>query len=139
LALQPLVLSAAHQDQYLATAGLPANLMEVLALTQIFERRVIHQYARHSRVPHPHPAVKSDPRQIMQDEKWHHRLGQARRSRAWSQSTGKRISLTPGALPKADQEIYQYHAARTWRAARDDTAPTTRKDRVTMTDGQAAG
>lgn len=59
LGAQPLALNGAYQDQYVAATGLPANLMEVLALTQVFERRVINQYARHSRVPHLHPAVKA--------------------------------------------------------------------------------
>ena len=49
LGAKPLAIDAAYQDRYLAAAGLPANLMEVLALTQIFEQRVIRQYAQHSR------------------------------------------------------------------------------------------
>src|SRR4051794_27971991 len=55
-----LKLDAAYQDQYISAVGLPANLMEILAITSVFERRVVNQYARHLRVPHLHlhPAVK---------------------------------------------------------------------------------
>jgi hypothetical protein len=50
---------------------MPANLMEILALTQVFERRVIRQYALHSRAPELQPAIRETLDRIMQDEKWH--------------------------------------------------------------------
>jgi bacterioferritin (cytochrome b1) len=108
LGAQPLVLSAAYQDQYLATAGLPANLMEVLALTQIFERRVIHQYARHSQVPNLHPAVKATLDKIMQDEKWHiDWVGKA--LKGMESEYGKAyIAATLARYREADQAVYQH-------------------------------
>lgn len=71
LGAEPLKLADAYQDQYVSVAGLPANLMEVLALTQVFERRVINQYALHSRVPNLKVEVAETLERIMQDEKWH--------------------------------------------------------------------
>lgn len=71
LGAEPLALDAAYQDRYLAAAGLPGNLMEVLALTQVFERRVIRQYALHSRARGLPEAVHRTLAAIMQDEKWH--------------------------------------------------------------------
>jgi bacterioferritin (cytochrome b1) len=67
----PLKLSDAYQDQYVAAAGLPANLMEVLAITQIFERRVINQYTRHSNAPDLAAPVLRTLEKIMKDEVWH--------------------------------------------------------------------
>ncbi len=61
----------AYQEQYLAAVGLPANVMEVLALTQVFEKRVIHQYQLHSQSLTVHPAVQRTLATIMNDEKWH--------------------------------------------------------------------
>src|SRR6185436_1076341 len=52
-------------------AGVPANLMEVLSVTQVFERRVIGEYSRQLRVPNLEPAVARTLERIMQDEKWH--------------------------------------------------------------------
>lgn len=71
LGAKPLPLDAAYQDRYLTAAGVPANLMEVLAVTQVFERRVIQQYAVHSRVRGLQPAIRQTLLRIMQDEKWH--------------------------------------------------------------------
>ena len=37
----PIRLRGSYQDQYLQAAGAPANVMEVMAITQVFEKRVI--------------------------------------------------------------------------------------------------
>ena len=71
LGAQALKLSEAYQDQYLAAAGMPVNLMEVLAITQVFEKRVVNQYARHSQIPNLQPEVHETLTKIMIDEKWH--------------------------------------------------------------------
>ena len=71
LGAQPLKLSDAYQDQYLEAAGLPVNLMEVLAITLVFERRVINQYAKHRGVPDLQPQVGATIDRIMEDERWH--------------------------------------------------------------------
>jgi len=64
-------LSDAYQDQYLEAAGLPVNMMEILAITLVFERRVINQYARHLAVPAVRGEVKDTIDRIMADERWH--------------------------------------------------------------------
>jgi len=71
LGAKPLKLPSAYQDQYLEAAGLPANLMEILAITQVFERRVINQYAKHRAVPDLGPEVADTLDRILQDERWH--------------------------------------------------------------------
>src|SRR5262249_16417799 len=71
LGAKPLKLPSAYQDQYLEAAGLPANLMEILAITQVFERRVINQYAKHRAVPDLEPEVADTLDRILQDERWH--------------------------------------------------------------------
>jgi len=71
LGAEPIKLSSAYQDQYLTAAGAPSNMMEILAITQIFEKRVVNQYARHSRIPGINPIVRETLSRIMLDEKWH--------------------------------------------------------------------
>jgi hypothetical protein len=60
-----------YQSNYLAAAGMPANLMEVLAITQVFEKRAIRQYSLHSRRHALAPATRETLDRIMVDEKWH--------------------------------------------------------------------
>jgi hypothetical protein len=107
LGLQPLKLDMAYQDQYIAAAGMPANLMEVLALTQVFEKRVIRQYSLHSQIEGLQPAVKDTLKTIMEDEKWHiewiHKTLQemeAEYGRDHIEETLKRYS-------QADETVYQ--------------------------------
>jgi hypothetical protein len=64
-------LPGSYQDQYLEAVGLPANLMEVMAITQVFEKRVIAQYRRHLRAGGTHPRVRQTIETIMEDERWH--------------------------------------------------------------------
>ena len=45
--------------------------MEVLAITLVFERRVINQYTKHLAVPNVTPEVKDTIDRIMLDERWH--------------------------------------------------------------------
>ena len=71
LGREPLKLKDSYQDQYNDAIGIPTNVMEVLAITQVFERRVINAYARHERVPNLDPVVKETINRIMGDEKWH--------------------------------------------------------------------
>lgn len=67
----PLKQNRAYQDRYLDAVGVPANLMEVMAITQVFEKRVIGIYRQHLRVPGIHPAVRQTIDRIMLDERWH--------------------------------------------------------------------
>ena len=46
-------------------------MMEILAITLVFERRVINQYARHLAVPAVRGEVKDTIDRIMADERWH--------------------------------------------------------------------
>lgn len=71
LDVKPLKLSFAYQDDYLQTAGVPTNFMEVLSITQAFEKRVLNTYAKHLRVPTTPVPVKRTLQRIMRDEKWH--------------------------------------------------------------------
>jgi len=71
LGTRPLKMSDAYQDQYLEAAGLPVNLMEIMAITLVFERRVINQYAKHLAAPGVRLEVKDTIDRIMDDERWH--------------------------------------------------------------------
>lgn len=104
--MEPLKMTFAYQDQYLEAAGMPTNVMEILSLTQVFERRIISQYARHARVRDIHPSVRATIETIMEDEKWHiHWVGEALK-----QMEGKygeeRVKKTYEHYRKADEEVY---------------------------------
>jgi acyl carrier protein len=71
LGMHPSKLKGAYQDQYLEAGGLPVNMIEILAVTLDFERRVVGQYVAHSKVPELKPAIGDTLSKIMNDERWH--------------------------------------------------------------------
>ncbi len=71
LGMKPQNLNIAYQDKYIEVAGMPTNLMEVLAITQVFEKRVIGQYSHHRSMPGLDPVIHQAITTIMEDEKWH--------------------------------------------------------------------
>jgi bacterioferritin (cytochrome b1) len=67
----PLEIPNTYQSRYGAEVGLPTSELELLGITQIFERRVIEQYRKHQRRRGTHPVVQEALQSIMVDEQWH--------------------------------------------------------------------
>lgn len=67
----PLEIPQTYQSRYGAEIGLPTSELELLAVTQIFEKRVIDQYRKHQRRRGTHAVVKAALADIMVDESWH--------------------------------------------------------------------
>jgi hypothetical protein len=107
LGAQALKLTEAYQDQYVAAAGMPVNLMEVLAITQVFEKRVINQYARHSRIPGILQEIKETLATIMADESWHIEWVQAALKGMEKEYGADLIAQTLKRFRQADEEVYQ--------------------------------
>ena len=97
----------AYQDKYLEAVGLPTNPMEVLAITQVFEVRVIGQYLAHRRAPKLSPVIAATIETIMKDEKWHIKwVGEALED--FKKEYGKdTVESTLVRYREADQEVYR--------------------------------
>jgi len=67
----PKRVSETYQSRYHAAVGNPSNLLEVLALTQIFERRVVRHFSTHLSWPGTHPEVAKTLRQLIEEEAGH--------------------------------------------------------------------
>jgi 1,2-phenylacetyl-CoA epoxidase catalytic subunit len=105
--MEPIKLDAAYQDQYVAAAGMPANIMEILAITQVFEKRVIGQYALHLTAPEVHPEIQRTLRKIMEDEKWHIQWVDAALKAMGPEYGESHIQETLKRYWAADQEVYK--------------------------------
>ena len=106
LDVTPLKLGVAYQDQYLAAAGLPANLMEVLAITSVFERRVINQYARHLNAAELEPVVTRTLHKIMEDERWHISWVRDALKEMSKEYGSDHVKATVRRFEQADREVY---------------------------------
>jgi hypothetical protein len=95
-----------YQDQYLEAVGAPASLMEVMAITQVFEKRVIGQYHRHLRLPETHPAVSQTIARIMGDERWHVKYVRDALAGMAGKYGNALIEETLARYAAADEEVY---------------------------------
>ncbi len=60
-----------YQNRYVAVVGMPISVLEVLALTQVFERRVYRHFTLHLRNPAVHPVVAATLSRMLEEEKGH--------------------------------------------------------------------
>jgi hypothetical protein len=60
-----------YQAHYARAIGAPASVLQVLALTQVFERRVYRHFLEHARIPGTHPAVRATLERMCEEEKHH--------------------------------------------------------------------
>ncbi|MFN2566171.1 MAG: ferritin-like domain-containing protein [Gemmatimonadaceae bacterium] len=60
-----------YQTRYAQAVGRPVGVLHVLALTQVFERRVYRHFVEHLRRPATHPAVRKTLRRMLEEEKGH--------------------------------------------------------------------
>ena len=81
--------------------------MEILAITQVFERRVINQYAVHSRADGVHELVKSTIDRIVEDEKWHIKWIRDALKGMESEYGKDTIDDTIERFLEADREVYE--------------------------------
>lgn len=96
----------AYQDRYLDAVGVPANLMEVMAITLVFEKRVISQYRNHLRNTGIHPAIAATINKIMVDERWHVAYVRAALDDMKERYGADEIDNTLALFTAADQEVY---------------------------------
>lgn len=60
-----------YQTRYAEEVGTPISMLEILALTQIFERRVYRHFTLHLRKPDVHPVVAGTLSRMLEEEKGH--------------------------------------------------------------------
>ncbi len=107
LGAQPLKLPTSYQNQYLAAAGMPANLMEILAITLVFEKRVVGQYTLHAKSPNLPAIVGETIKTIMKDEQWHISWIRDALKDMESEYGADNIKDTLKRFTLADREVYQ--------------------------------
>lgn len=68
---KPRPLRDTYQAHLGAIVGAPASVFQVLALTQVFERRVYRHFLMHNRLPGTHPRVREALHIMLEEEKHH--------------------------------------------------------------------
>ena len=107
LGSEPIKLGNAYQDNYFKAAGVPKSLMEVMAITQVFETRAIREYGLHQKVPNLNPIIRETLSKIMADEKWHLKWVSEALEDMESQYGREKITETIKRYRQADQEVFE--------------------------------
>lgn len=94
-----------YQNRYVEIVGTPLTLLEVLALTQVFERRVYRHFTLHLRQPRVHPVVAKTLQRMLDEERGH--LSWVK---TWldeqSRQRGKEVTDVIRRYQVADQRVY---------------------------------
>ncbi len=103
---EPTPVRDTYQNRYVESVGTPISLLEVLALTQVFERRVYRHFTLHLRQPGVHPVVAKTLQRMLDEERGHlswvkHWLDEQGRSR------GREVTDVIRKYQAADQRIYE--------------------------------
>jgi hypothetical protein len=106
LGATPRRMSATYQDRYIEAGGMPVNLMEVLAVTHVFERRVAQQYARHARLPGVNGRVRVTLDEILRDERWHIRWVRAALRRSEAEYSPEEVRAAVERYESADRDVF---------------------------------
>src|SRR3989344_7683383 len=67
----PFKITETYQTEYGREFGLPKNTLEILALTQTLEKRVMKHFVFHKNIPQIHPIVKDALQKMIDDESGH--------------------------------------------------------------------
>src|SRR5256885_5380897 len=95
-----------YQARYHAAVGNPTNLLEVLALTQVFERRVVRHFRAHLSWPGTHPEVKRTLQQLIEEEAGHIRWVKDRLD-AYAAANGEPVvKEMMERFKRIDEEVY---------------------------------
>lgn len=116
-----------YQTRYYAELGTPASLLEVLALTQVFEKRVIRHFRAHMKWPNTHPAVLATLQRMIDDEVGHISWVKDRLDRYAAEKDSAVVAATMRRYTEVDQRVYD--AAMRYRDnARELLDPELRRD-----------
>jgi bacterioferritin (cytochrome b1) len=68
---RPAPVRESYQTRYAEEVGTPISMLEILALTQVFERRVYRHFTLHLRRPAVDPRVAATLRRMLDEERGH--------------------------------------------------------------------
>jgi acyl carrier protein len=95
-----------YQTRYHAAVGNPSNLLEVLALTQIFERRVVRHFRAHLSWPGTHPEIRRTLQQLIDDEAGHIRWVKDRLDDYAAANGAEVVNQMMERFKRIDEEVY---------------------------------
>ena len=96
---KPMVVCDGYQTRMGKMAGMPRDIIELLALTVVVEQRALRRYQQHLRRPNLDPDTEEVLRAVSKDEGWHI---------DWIRTLGRKISEERGDPERYDRAVKKY-------------------------------
>jgi len=96
-----------YQTRYYHEIGTPTSLLEILALTQVFERRVIRHFRAHLKWPNTHPEVAATLKRMIEDEVGHITWVKDRLDRYAAEKGESIVAETMRRFTEVDGRVYE--------------------------------
>jgi bacterioferritin (cytochrome b1) len=98
---KPLVVCDGYQTRMGRAAGMPRDVIDLLALTVVVEQRALRRYQQHLRRPNLDPDTEQVLRAVTKDEAWHI---------DWIRSYGRELAKERSETDRFDRAIAKYRA-----------------------------
>src|SRR5688500_10309297 len=102
----PRRVSETYQSRYYAEIGSPKSVLEVLALTQVFEKRVLNHFKAHLRRPDTHLVVAETLKRMIADEAGHIGWVKRRLDRYAREGGATAVAATLRRFDEIDRGVY---------------------------------
>ena len=102
----PRKVSETYQSRYLTAVGPTLSLVEVLALTNVFEKRVVRHFRAHLRRPGTHPVVARTLQRMSDEEAGHLSWVKQRLDRYAREKGATAVSETLRRFAEMDRRVY---------------------------------
>lgn len=96
---KPLVVCDGYQTRMGRMAGMPRDVIDLLALTVVVEQRALRRYQQHLRRPNVDEDTRAVLKSVTQDEAWHI---------DWIRKLGRSMAAEQGASTRFDEAIARY-------------------------------
>lgn len=105
LAETPLKITDPYQTEYGKEYGMPSTIVEILCLTQVFEKRTLQHFSFHRDLPGTHPRVREALQKMIDDEEGH--IGWVRDELdAYERTHPGEVSRVMAELEAIDRRVY---------------------------------
>lgn len=102
----PRKVAETYQTRYLAAVGPTLSLVEVLALTNVFEKRVVRHFRAHLRQPGTHPAIARTLQRMIDEEAGHLSWVKERLDRYTREKGDAVVTETLRRFAEIDRRVY---------------------------------
>lgn len=98
---KPMVVTDGYQTRIGRAAGIPRDIIDLLALTVVVEQRALRRYQRHLRRPNLDDDTAEVLRTVTKDEAWHI---------DWIRKHGRELAIERGEPERFDESIKKFRA-----------------------------